>query len=146
MGAASILLAFLVAWGVPAPAVFHLVAFLALIAFGQAILYGGTNPRRASIVAGAIICPVYAIGAGLLFLAMTGNFREIGEIFISAICFSVMGPFFGYLAGGVVGGIFLIMDRWEQQFGRKVVAEHFDPFAPVNRPGKEVPESGVTKD
>ena len=146
MGAASVLLAFLVTWGVSAPAVFHLVAFLALIAFGQALLCRGIDPRRASIIAGAIICPVYALVAAVLFCATTENSHRILEIVTSAIVFSVMGPLFGYLAGGVVGGIFLIMDRWEQQFGRKIVVESFDPFAPENRALDDLTNSGLFKE
>jgi hypothetical protein len=147
MGAASVLLAALVAWGVREVVVFHLVAFLALIACAQAILFRGSNPRRASIVAGAILCPVYAIGAAVIFSSQTQNTRRIEEMFVFALIFSVMGPLFGYLAGGVVGGIFLMMDRWERKFGRKIVAENFDPFAPQaegEKIGSERPTTGVS--
>jgi MFS family permease len=136
MGAASVLLAFLVACGVPAPFVFHLVGFLALIAFAQAILYRGKNPRRASIVAGAIVCPVYAITASIILMALTDDLNGRIDIPIYAIFVSVLGSLFGYLAGGVVGGIFLIMDQWEQRFGHEVVVLHFDPFAPKDRSAK----------
>jgi MFS family permease len=140
IGAASVLLAFLVACGVPAPAVFSLVAFLALVALGQAILFRGTNPRLASIVSGAIICPVYAIGAAVVFSTIVENARRRDDLYCTAVAIAILGSLFGYLAGGVVGGIFLIMDRWEQHFGRKVVKEHFDPFAPEDRAAKAAPE------
>jgi hypothetical protein len=143
MGAAAVLLAFLVVCGVPAPFVFHLVGFLAVIAFAQAILYRGTNPRRASIAAGAIICPVYAITAGIILMALTDDLNGRIDIFIYVIFVSVLGSLFGYLAGGVVGGIFLIMGYWEQRFGKEVIAVHFDPFAPKkDRAANAAPEWG----
>jgi hypothetical protein len=137
-----VLLAFLVAVGVPAWAVFHLVGFLTLIAFAQAILYHGTNPRRASVVAGAIICPIYAILAGIVVAALTKDLNRQIDIPIYVVFVSVLGSLFGYLAGGVVGGIFLIMDRWEQRFGHEAVNWHFDPFSPEDRTTIAAPRWG----
>lgn len=130
MGASSVLLAFLVAWGVSAPMVFLLVAFLAVVGLGQAFFFRGTNPRLASVLTGALFCPIYTIGL-MTYLSYSRKYGPPAEEVILGFMFSlVLGPLFGYLGGGVVGGIFLIMDRWEQKFGRKMPALHYDPFAP----------------
>lgn len=130
MGAASLLLAFLIAWGAHPVVVLHVVGFTTLIGFAQVFLFEGKDPRKASLVAGLVICPVYWIGLGL-YITVIGVQGEEEIILIFFLASFVFGPLLGYLAGGVVGGIFLLMDVWEKKFGRQDHAQRiYDPFAP----------------
>ena len=136
MAAASMLLAYLISWGVPGGVVLHIIGFTTLIGFAQSILYKGSNPRLASIVGGLVLCPVYLAGV-FIFIVITQPAGRLSGLDGGAgllctwMASFLFGPLFGYLSGGIVGGIFLVMDRWEKNFGRQEEStKSFDPFAP----------------
>src|SRR5690606_7115579 len=55
LAAASLLLAVLMAMGAHPLVVLCLIGFLVILAAGQALLFGGKDPRRASAVTGAAV-------------------------------------------------------------------------------------------
>jgi hypothetical protein len=93
--------------------------FITLVGIGQAVLYGGTRPRKASIVVGIGLC---GIGSATPLLFQTGRVYPdgylLGMFLYVAIVGTTSGAILGYLAGTLVGGIFLITDYVRQRFSR----------------------------
>jgi len=112
----GILLTALIENGVPRLGVAVVVTFVFLIGAAQVILFGGKHPRKASIVAGAILVALIAVSVGLV----ERNFRgQVDRNFLGTALFGLplwasLGGLFGYASGGIVAGIFLIMDHAEQ--------------------------------
>ena len=74
----------------------------------------GDVPRQASIIAGAVMLPVFLIGVAMF---MDGQHR--GE-FACLVVFSIpIGGFLGYVTGTFAGGIFLLMDMFEKYWTGK---------------------------
>jgi hypothetical protein len=79
------------------------------------------EPRRASMIAGAILMPIFLAG-GAFFLPQ--------HEFAGAICMVLpgvlFGAFAGYLIGTCVAGVFLLMDKLEPFLpgGKKEGATH----------------------
>jgi hypothetical protein len=76
------------------------------IGISQALLFSGRRPRLASILTGTVIaaCLIYV---GWLYLP-----RHIPPYYLLAtiVVLMLFGVLSGYLAGGVVGGVFLVAD------------------------------------
>lgn len=95
--------------------------FFASMGLGQMLLYGGRRPRRASCVAGAVVLPVlflvgmlaaFASDLGGGLLGVPGGL--VAKLVSASILFIPIGAGLGYLAGGLVAGLFLVMDRrWD---------------------------------
>jgi hypothetical protein len=111
----GLLLSLLQALGAPVGVVVFVVAFVSLIGVGQMLLFDGTQPRRASLLAGLIGLPLL-LGLTIgFFVPHRGRNNEI----VCPICAAIIfGPPSGYLAGGIVAGVFLIMDAIEKSLGR----------------------------
>jgi hypothetical protein len=89
--------------------------FVTFVGVGQAVLYGGQNARIASVVTGIAFCVLWnmtavvwpprgAAGIALLFL----------------IPFSgALGAGCGYVAGVLVGGVFLVADKLRTYFAER---------------------------
>jgi hypothetical protein len=74
-------------------------------------------PRQASIIAGAVMLPLFLIGLG--FFARRIHFFEL----VCMLGFSIpVGAFLGYVTGTFAGGIFLLMDLFEKYWTRKSTA------------------------
>jgi hypothetical protein len=71
-------------------------------------MFYNAEPRRASMIAGAILLPVFVAGAA--FVVPQGDF---GFALCSAIPSILFGAFAGYLIGTCVAGVFLLMDKLE---------------------------------
>jgi hypothetical protein len=77
----------------------------------------GDVPRQASIIAGAVMMPLFLIGA-----AMYVDSPHRGE-FACLVVFSIpLGGFLGYVTGTFAGGIFLLMDMFEKYWTRRSAA------------------------
>lgn len=94
-------------------------AFIALVGIGQAVLFGGRQPRKASIVVGAVALTLGTISAGLF----VPGANRIGFLPIMAVFSFFWGSICGYLAGVLVGGVFLIADAIRQRFERPAAGE-----------------------
>jgi len=94
------------------PTVYLVVAsFFATIALGQVLLFEGRHPRAASIIAGMAFLPsAYLCVAGQTAYT-TGDFPET-EILLNAVgTLMLCGLLAGYLGGGLLAGVFLVLDR-----------------------------------
>jgi len=89
------------------PEVFAIVAgFFTCVGLGQALLFGGKEPRVASVLVGVFYGPiVMVIGA-----IGGGGPRHIVGLIIGAICTAIAGSLYGYAAGVIVAGVFLVAD------------------------------------
>ena len=111
----GLLLSLLQAMGAPAGVVAFVVAFVSLIGVGQMLLFDGTQPRRASLLAGLIGLPLLT---GLTIAFFAPHRGRSGDIVCPVFAAIIFGPPSGYLAGGIVAGVFLIMDAIEKFLGR----------------------------
>jgi hypothetical protein len=88
------------------------VLFVTAIGACQMLMHRGTRPRSASIQAGCLLG--LAIGLFGPFIASFFSPIMIGEVVAAAVCAApfgfVFGGLMGYVAGGLVAGVFLIMD------------------------------------
>lgn len=127
--AAAGLLGFFNLFGAPPALVAVVLAFLALVALGQLILYQGVRPRAASVITGAVVFPVGILLFATLFATQSGGVRYRDLLFIVVFCIFVcpgIGALLGYVGGGMVAGIFLVMDAVERKFAKPVEAEIVD--------------------
>jgi hypothetical protein len=107
----GLLLSLLQVLGAPPGVVWFVIVFISLVGLGQMLLFGAKQPRMASIVVGAICLPLMTF-ATLVFVSPRGVDGE--EAACTTMAAAIFGGGFGYLAGGVVAGVFLIMDGVEQ--------------------------------
>lgn len=77
-------------------------AFFAFVAVGQAFAIRSGRPREASIIAGTIYW--FSVACVMLIQAPLDPCTFVSAVFIAAVA----GPIAGYLAGTLVGGVFLI--------------------------------------
>lgn len=86
--------------------------FLTFTAVAQAVLWGGTKPRLASIACGPI---VWVLTFFFVALQSPSTFFTLMNI-VGHTCLSILGFPIGYLAGGMVAGVFLLADIFRQRF------------------------------
>ncbi|HID76625.1 MAG TPA: hypothetical protein EYP56_11585 [Planctomycetaceae bacterium] len=141
----AILFAVLELLGAP-PWVFLSVAvFFTGVGMAQMLLFGGGYPRAASVWAGAILLPVELV-AGLIYAAAAANVPP-DDLCFSLSCvvpFSIpLGAGFGYLAGGLTAGAFVLLQRYEQYRKRRQASEDVEPTQPqrpTDQPGASEPD------
>lgn len=82
-------------------------------------MFYGKTPRAASVIAGAIVAPSFA----MITPWLTEVEIERGEVLCMMIAGVPIGAFLGYLTGTCAAGVFLIMDKLEPyiQGGRHLV-------------------------
>jgi hypothetical protein len=101
------------------PAVFAVVGlFFVVVAVGQAVLFGGKDPRRASVRVGAVLAAIAIVLLSLFPFAMRllGRFPSFIELLVWFVTFTAalaagvpLGGLAGYLAGALLAGVFLIL-------------------------------------
>lgn len=90
------------------------IVFVSLVGAGQMLLFGSRRPRQASLITGAIALPVIAI---LTFVIHGGHSPP--DALTCSLCSAILfGAPAGYLAGGVVAGVFLVMDAVQRGLTR----------------------------
>jgi hypothetical protein len=92
----------------------YVAIFITVIAVGQALL-SGRSPRAVSVYTGMV---------AFFFCTISYTFVEprfdLFEAIPAAIFFSLLfGGILGYLAGVLVGGVFLVADLLRQRYGRQ---------------------------
>ncbi|MCI0335791.1 MAG: hypothetical protein L0228_21500 [Planctomycetes bacterium] len=117
-------LLFAVMSGLNFPPVASLIVggFITVVGAGQALLFGGKKPRLASAVTGAVV------SVPLTLLTMDFGPRGLaGELWVLGMPASIIfGAGFGYAAGALVGGVFLVADAVRQKFARRARASADD--------------------
>lgn len=89
---------------------FAVTAFVTFVAIGQMLFFGGNSPRLASLVGGPI-----ALSLTLICISIWYARWNISEI----VCSLPLGVPAGYLAGGMVAGVFLVADLMRGKFSRQ---------------------------
>ena len=93
----------------------YVAAFVTLVAVGQALLSGLSMPRLASVYTGMV-----AYFVGTISYAFVEPRFDLFEAIPAAIVFSlIFGSVLGYVAGVMVGGVFLVADVLRNRYGQK---------------------------
>lgn len=103
-----------------------IAALITVVGIGQALLLNVFNPRAASILVGAAAYTLFSLIIWIFFFPSS---------FFALVVINGMigGSILGYLAGVLVGGVFLVADFCRRQFiaaepdGREEGASHFEP-------------------
>jgi hypothetical protein len=88
--------------------------FISVVAVGQALLYGGNNGRIASIITGAVAA--VPVTWALIIWAAPRNM--VALLILLAPIGAMVGAACGYLAGTLVGGVFLVADKLRVFFAK----------------------------
>ncbi|HEX6963617.1 MAG TPA: hypothetical protein VF175_17245 [Lacipirellula sp.] len=81
-----------------------LASFFAFIAVAQAIAIRWNNPREASILGGALFWAAWMVWS----LSRFWWGLDVCSLGAGAFCGAALGMIFGYMAGALVGGVFLV--------------------------------------
>jgi hypothetical protein len=92
--------------------------FILIVGAAQAVLFGGKKPRMASIIAGAVIYSVVMVGA---WIASGPRLYSAWQLLAPASFVVAGGGMLGYLSGVVIGGVFLVADKFRNRFLRRKV-------------------------
>ncbi len=83
---------------------FFIGSFITIVGASQALMFGGEDPRKASMITGGVLMPLIFLG----FLVVGGF--HLASAICGLIAWPIAGVVCGYLAGALVGGVFLITD------------------------------------
>lgn len=100
-----------------------IVVFISVVGAGQMFLFGSRRPRQASLITGAVGLPAIIVLTSLIHGDRHGPPYDIGCGLCSAVVFGAPA---GYLAGGVVAGVFLITDAVQRGLTRVFPAKTSD--------------------
>ncbi|HEV2971266.1 MAG TPA: hypothetical protein VGY55_14925 [Pirellulales bacterium] len=148
MAGTSLLLTIANALGAPPTVSGMLVMLCIAVALGQMFLFGGKQPRKASVIVGICLFTGAPMFIGVIAAISDrnpfdfGSRLRLGEMVgffsTSVIAGPIFGALLGYLAGGLVAGVVLVMDLTESIFARwrKSREPDDDPWpAPNNQLG-----------
>jgi hypothetical protein len=90
--------------------------FILLVGAGQALLFGGTRPRTASLLVGTLI---YSAAMLVVWIINGQRIMSASTLLIMSTYAIVGGAILGYLAGIIVGAVFLIADKLRMFFSRR---------------------------
>jgi putative addiction module component (TIGR02574 family) len=92
----------------------YVAIFVTVVAIAQALLSGLSMPRAVSVYAGMV-----AFFVGTISYTFIEPRFDLSEAIPAAIVFSlIFGGVLGYLAGVMVGGVFLVADLMRKRYGR----------------------------
>jgi hypothetical protein len=100
--------------------------FISIVAAAQAFLFRGKQPRTASIIAGAL---TYSLAIAAVWIASGPRIYATSELLISASFTIAGGAFLGYLAGVIIGGVFLVADKLRNRLSRRQAGLNSDATA-----------------
>jgi len=86
----------------------EVVGFFTIVGLAQAVLFKGRNPRAASITTGIVLSTLIVI-VGLPVARSSG--RGMYTILFFLYYFTGCGALPGYLAGGLIAGVFLLFNK-----------------------------------
>jgi len=97
--------------------------FVLIVGAAQALLYGGKEPRKASIIA---VASIYTLAISAAWIVNGPRMYPTVGLLISASFVIAGGAFLGYLAGVIIGGVFLVADKLRNRLSRKHVELNLD--------------------
>jgi hypothetical protein len=103
---------------------------LTAVAIGQAWFFGQANPRGVSVIIGSITFTLFTIILCWIYPWMF----SAAWLFVVLFCGVIGGAFLGYIAGVLVGGMFLVADLLRRKFSRTATDHDEDPFAEFDPP------------
>ena len=113
--------------GTPVEAIVVLLVLFTAAGVGQPILYGGRNPRRASVVIGLVLFPLEIL-ALIVYLNTSGTYRIGGDEAAAFLILALLGGgVLGYAAGCLAAGMFYLNDRYEKFKQRHAASEPSEP-------------------
>ncbi|HEV3417034.1 MAG TPA: hypothetical protein VG056_09485 [Pirellulales bacterium] len=135
MAGTSLLLTIANALSAPPMVSGMLVLLCIAVALGQMFLFGGEQPRKASVIVGGVtftLMPVVVVICTIFSSVHRPTAIEQVELMWLFIFGPIYGALLGYLAGGLVAGVLLVMDLTESMFARwrKVREPDDDPWPP----------------
>ncbi len=93
----------------------YVAIFVTVVAIAQALLSGLSMPRAVSVYSGMV-----AFFVGTISYTFIEPRFDLFEAIPAAIVFSlIFGSVLGYLAGVMVGGVFLVADALRNRYGQK---------------------------
>lgn len=150
MAAYGVLLTGLTSLLAPPAAIGGISAFICLIAVAQAVLFGGKRPRLSSCLVGGVLGLASGIAALVALITENGGdyayfSRGLREVLAATAPFvgTAVGIGLGYIAGGLVGGIFLVMSAVDDLIkARRRTSDSHNPkealpSCPLDRPDVE---------
>jgi len=124
----SLLFGAMKALSFPPTASVAIAGFISIVGVGQALLFGGKQPRTASLVVGAF---VYAVCMAAAWLISGPRIYSAGLILLTASYTIVGGAILGYLAGTLVGSVFLIADKLRGRLSRNRGKSDLEQLTPT---------------
>jgi putative addiction module component (TIGR02574 family) len=96
-----------------------IAGFVTLVGIAQAVLFGGAQPRTASLIMGTVIFSI-----GMLAWWVFGGSRSFppSVILIFGSFIVIGGAVLGYLSGALIGGVFMLAE-YLRRFVRSVVRQ-----------------------
>lgn len=116
--------------------------FFAFVAVGQAVAIPWNSPRTASAVAGVVFWSASAV------IAVLSGSEGPCDACAMLVTAAVFGPLTGYLAGALVGGVFLVSHHLREAdvFRRVGGREEADAASPWRDPAAGEPGETATTD
>lgn len=111
----SCLLGLFVGIGLPDVVTISTLGFLTIVGLAQPVLFDGKSPRLASVVVGGLSLPMIFTLATLVYSPKA----SMGSL-AAGICSIPLGLCLGYVAGALVGGVFLVA-QWVRRGKGQVV-------------------------
>lgn len=107
-----------------------LAIFFAFVGLLQAVLFQGQRPRAASLVAGLVLAAVQLIWLTADVIRRTGRVPDVPDLLIDlpeiipAVCALVaLWCTSTYIAGALIGGLFLVTHHWRCFLARRHSAQ-----------------------
>jgi Leucine-rich repeat (LRR) protein len=111
----AVVFRFLIGLGADWNVVGVIVLFTSGVAAGQALVFRGTKPREASILAGSFLCPLM-VWVGVVFAGLNGGpprlrVQVVAQLFGATLYLALAGALLGYVAGCSAASVFFVTDR-----------------------------------
>ncbi|MHB0960097.1 MAG: hypothetical protein ACYC0X_19820 [Pirellulaceae bacterium] len=125
----GVLFAGLQALGCPPIVFFLVILFVTVVGLGQALLFGGQHPRRASVIVGALFFPSM-IMLSMLYVRLAGDRYAVTRLgswvipVLSSWC--ILGAMAGYVGGVLVASGFLLIDKVRRRRAMSQARHHDD--------------------
>jgi hypothetical protein len=112
--------------GAESPIFTGVTVFFVGVGAGQMFLFRGRDPRKSSLLSGVVMGIVSSILVAIMSWIMHSEGKDDYQATVYCILFVIFGGPLGYLAGGLIAGIFLFREREKQAEADAVKEEKLD--------------------